>query len=176
MSNATTTSTEQILLEVWEQHNYSEWVLKDAQKALATMSDHPHVLMVPIGIGGRGREGVFKFYHDHFLAQLPADIKPTLISRVIGNDILAEEAVFQFTHDQQMDWVIPGVPATGKHVELGVVGIIRFTNEKIHSEHLYWDHASVLAQLGVIDPKKFPVKGVESPRTLLEWAGIKAVA
>lgn len=174
MSNAPTTSKEQILLEVWQQHNYAEWVLKDAKQALTTMSENPHVLMVPIGIGGRGREGVFKYYHDYFLAQLPNDIKPRPISQVIGNDILAEEAVFTFTHDQAMDWMIPNVPPTGKHVEVGVVGIITFKNEKIASEHLYWDHASVLVQLGVIDQKQLPVKGVESPRTLLEWAGISA--
>lgn len=176
MSNTTTTSKEQILLEVWQQHNYAEWVLKDAGLALATMSENPHVLMVPIGIGGRGRAGVYNYYHDYFLAQLPADIKPTPISQVIGNDILAEEAVFTFTHDQAMDWMIPGVPPTGRQVEVGVVGIITFKNEKIASEHLYWDHASVLAQLGIIDQEQFPVKGVESPRTLLEWAGVMAGA
>jgi carboxymethylenebutenolidase len=150
--------------------------MKDAKAALTTMSDNPHVLMVPVAIGGRGRDGVYKYYHDYFLAQLPADIRPVLISRVVGKDILAEEAVYRFTHDQVMDWMIPGVPATGKRVEVGVVGIITFENGKIASEHLYWDHASVLAQLGVIDPAKTPVKGVESPRTLLEWAGIKSGA
>ena len=174
MGNSASASIEQVLLEVWRQHNHSEWVLKDAKQALATMSDNPHVLMVPLGIGGRGREGVYNYYHDYFLAQLPADIRPTPISQVVGKNILVEEAVFQFTHDQRMDWVIPGVPKTGKKVEMGVVAVVTFENEKIASEHLYWDHASVLAQLGVIDPAKVPVKGVESPRTLLEWAGIQA--
>ena len=75
-----------------------------------------------------------------------------------------------------MDFMIPGVPPTGKHVKVGVVGIIKFENAKIASEHLYWDHASVLAQLGVIDQGKVPVKGVESVGTLLEWAGIKPSA
>jgi carboxymethylenebutenolidase len=172
MTNQTTPSVEQVLLEVWQQHTYSEFVLKDAQAALQTMSDNPHVLMVPLAIGGRGRGGVYNYYHDYFLAQLPADIMPVPISQVVGKDILVEEAVYQFTHDQRMDWIIPGVPPTGKRVEVGVVGIITFENDKIASEHLYWDHASVLAQLGVIDPAKVPVKGVDSARTLLEWAGI----
>src|SRR5262249_44610838 len=118
MGNSASASIEQVLLEVWRQHNHSEWVLKDAKQALATMSDNPHVLMVPLGIGGRGREGVYNYYHDYFLAQLPADIRPTPISQVVGKNILVEEAVFQFTHDQRMDWVIPGVPKTGKKVEM----------------------------------------------------------
>jgi len=177
MAGATTHSVgQELLLEVWQQHCYSEFVMKDAKAALTTMSDNPHVLMVPIAIGGRGRDGVYRFYHDYFLPQLPADIRPVPISRTVGKDSLAEEAVYQFTHDQFMDWIIPGVPPTGKRVEVGVVAIIKFENEKIASEHLYWDHASVLAQLGVIDRTKGLVAGVESARTLLEWAGIRVGA
>ena len=83
-------SRNETLLEVWQQHNYSEWVMKDAAAALNTMSDNPHVLMVPIAIGGQGRDGVYNYYHNYFLAQLPADIRPVPISQVIANDILAE--------------------------------------------------------------------------------------
>jgi carboxymethylenebutenolidase len=137
------------------------------------MSDNPHVLMGPIAAGGRGRDGVYKSYRDLFLAQIPADIKPVLISQVIGKDILAEEAVYQFTHNRIMDWLIPGILPTGKRVEVGVVALIKFENGKIATEHVYWDHSIVLAQLGVIDRAKGVAKGVESPRTLLEWAGIK---
>jgi carboxymethylenebutenolidase len=173
MANAVTDSVGQGLLEVWQQHNYSEWVMKDAKAALNTMSDNPHVLMVPIAMGGRGRDGVYDYYHKAFLSQLPVNIKLIAISQVVHDETLVEEAVFQFTHDQVMDWMIPGVPPTGKRVEVGVVAVVRFEDGKIASEHLYWDHASVLAQVGVLDPAKAPVKGVESARTLLEWAGIK---
>lgn len=170
MADAATARAGQGLLEVWQQHVYSEFVLKDARAALNTMSDNPHVLMVPVSRGGRGRDEVYRFYDDSFLAHLPADIAPVPISQVVGANILAEEAVYQFTHDRAMDWIIPGVPPTGKRIEVGVVGIITFENGKIATEHLYWDHASVLAQIGVIDPARVPVKGVESARTLLEWA------
>jgi carboxymethylenebutenolidase len=174
MAKVATATVGQSLLEVWQQHNYSEWVMKDAKAALATMSDDPHVLMVPIAIGGRGRDGVYDYYHNYFLAQLPADIRPVPISQVVGTDTLVEEAVFHFTHDQVMDWLIPGVPPTGKHVEVGVVAIVKFEDGKIASEHLYWDHASVLAQVGVLDPDAVPVKGVESARALLDWTGVES--
>jgi carboxymethylenebutenolidase len=173
MANAVTDSVGQGLLEVWQQHNYSEWIMKDANEALNTMSDNPHVLMVPIAMGGRGRDGVYDFYQTCFLSQLPDSMLSLAISQVVHDDGLVEEAVLQFTHDQVMDWMIPGVPPTGKRVEVGVVAVVRFESGKIASEHLYWDHASVLAQVGVLDPSKAPVKGVESARTLLEWAGIK---
>jgi carboxymethylenebutenolidase len=173
MTSRETSDIEQDLLAVWQDHVYSEFGLKHAKRALTTMSDDPYVLMVPIAVGGRGRNGVYNFYHDLFLAQLPADIRPVPVSQVLGKHILVEEAVYQFTHDQVMDWMVPGVPRTGKQVEVGVVAIIQFEKGKIASEHLYWDHASVLAQLGVIDPATVPVKGAESARTLLDWAGIK---
>ena len=173
MINTLRANSEQELLEVWQHHVYSEFVLKDAERALTTMSSDPYVLMVPIATGGRGREGVLRFYRDYFLAQLPADIRPIAISRVVGKDILVEEAVYQFTHDQVMDWFVPGVAPTRKRVEIGVVAVINFESVKIASEHLYWDQASVLAQLGILDPTKVPVKGAETARTLLDWAAIE---
>jgi carboxymethylenebutenolidase len=169
---ATATPTKE-LIEVWQQHCYFEFVNTAAKAALGTMSDDPHVLMVPLAIGGRGREGLYNFYHDYFLAQLPADVTAIPISQVVGENILAEEAVYQFTHDQVMDWLVPGVPP--KRVEADVVGIITFENGKIAFAHLYWDHASVLAQLGILDPSKVPAKGNEGPRTLLQWAGVTPV-
>jgi carboxymethylenebutenolidase len=176
MAEKTTARIEWDILAVWQEHVYYEFGLRDAKRAMTTMSYNPYVLMVPLAKGGWGREGVYNFYHDYFLAQLPADLRPVPISQVVARDILFEEAVYRFTHDQIMDWMIPGVPRTGKRVEVGVVAIIQFEKGKIASEHLYWDQASVLAQLGVIDPAKLPVKGAESARTLLDWAGIKVLA
>ncbi len=175
VATATTGTIAKELLEGWQQHCYFEFEKKDARAALGTMSDNPHALLVPLAIGGRGREGVYNFYHDYFLAQLPADIMAVPISQVVGENILAEEAVYQFTHAQVMDWLIPGVPPTGKRLEVGVVGIITFENGKVATEHLYWNDASVLAQVGILDPSKVPVKGYEIPRTLLQWAGVKPV-
>jgi carboxymethylenebutenolidase len=136
MAKLATAITPKELREGWQQHVYFEFVKKNATAALGTTSDNPHVFMVPLAIGGRGREGVYNFYHNCFLAQPPADITSIPISQVIGENILTEEAVYQFTHDQVMDWLVPGVPPTGKHVEVGVVAIITFKNGKIASEHV----------------------------------------
>jgi carboxymethylenebutenolidase len=161
----------QQLLAVWQQHTYSEFVQRDAAAALTTMTENPYVLMVPIAIGGQGRDGVFEFYSTKFLAQLPSDFNAITVSQTIAENTIVEEGVYAFTHDQLMEWMIPGVPATGKQIEIAVAGIIKFKGGKIASEHLYWDHASALAQLGVIDATKVPVQGVESARTLLAWSG-----
>src|SRR5215207_7915528 len=109
MATSPTVYSSQQLLEVWQQHTYSEFVMRDAQAALNTMSDNPYVLMVPVVTGGQGRDGVYKFYHDQFLAQIPNDFAAIPISQVIAENRIVEEAVYAFTHDQVLDWMIPGV-------------------------------------------------------------------
>jgi carboxymethylenebutenolidase len=157
------------LLAVWQQHVYAEFVTKDVEAALATMTDDAHVLLVPVGTGGRGKDGVRAFYAQSFIPQIPPDIVATPISQVIGADYLVEEAVHVFTHSLRMDWMIPGVEPTGRRVEVAVVGIIKFRDGKVAHEHLYWDHASVLAQIGLLDSGALPILGAESARNVLAF-------
>jgi carboxymethylenebutenolidase len=76
--------------------------------------------------------------------------------------------VFKFTHTIPMDWILPGIPPTGKRVEVPLVAIIRFRDRKLAHEHIYWDQASVLVQIGLLDPAKLPVVGVESAKKVLD--------
>ena len=92
----------------------------------------------------------------------------TPISRTIGNDRLVDEMVFKFTHTMRMDWMLPGIAPTGKRVEVPLVAIVRFREGRLADEHIYWDQASVLAQLGMLDTATLPVAGVESARKVLD--------
>src|SRR5258708_39978054 len=104
MANTAIAGVGQELLEVWQQHCYSEFVMKDAKGALTTMSDNSHVLMVTIAVGCRGRDVVHKYYQDYMLAHVPADLRPLHSSRAVGERILAEESVFHVAHDRVLDW------------------------------------------------------------------------
>jgi carboxymethylenebutenolidase len=139
------------MLATWQQHTHAEFVLKDADAALATMTENPYVLAVPSGTGGMGRIGVREFYARQFLPNIPPDLDLTSLSQTFGNDKIVEEFVIRFTHTLEMDWMLPGVPATGRRVEFALVGIIQFDAGKVAHEHLYWDQATVLSQLGVLD-------------------------
>jgi carboxymethylenebutenolidase len=66
-----------------------------------------------------------------------------------------------------MDWMLPGIAPTGKRVEVPVVTIVQFRDGKLAHEHIYWDQASVLVQLGLLDLGTLPVVGVESARKAL---------
>jgi carboxymethylenebutenolidase len=119
------TPYQQTMLAAWQQHTYTEFVLKDADAALATMTEDPYVFAIPSGTGGSGRAGVREFYADQFLPKILPDFELTSLSQTFGNDRIVEEFVIRFTHTLEMEWMVPGLPATGRRVdEFALVGIV----------------------------------------------------
>jgi carboxymethylenebutenolidase len=132
------------------------------------MTDAPSVNHVPVMTGGVGRDQVRQFYSTHFIPQMPPDLQFTPVSRTVGSDRVVEEIVVGFTYSVRMDWMLPGIPATGKRVEVPLVAIVEFENGKVARERIYWDQASVLSQLGLLDAAALPVAGVESAQKVLD--------
>jgi carboxymethylenebutenolidase len=132
------------------------------------MVEDAYVNHIPVMTGGVGKPALREFYSKYFIPQIPPDMELTPISRTIGTDQLVDEMVAKFTHTIQMDWMLPGIAPTGKRVEVPVVAIIRFRDGKLAHEHIYWDQASVLVQLGMLDPGTLPVVGVDSARKVLD--------
>jgi carboxymethylenebutenolidase len=145
------TQAEQALIDVWDAHTEAEFVLKDADAAIATMTDDPALVHVPVGTGAAGREPLRNFYRDIFIPQIPPDFEPRLLTRTVGRDRVIDEFVVHLTHTVRMDWFAPGVAPTGRRLVVPHVGIIAFEDGKISSEHIYWDQATVLLQLGILD-------------------------
>jgi carboxymethylenebutenolidase len=114
--------------------------------------------------GGTGHAETLRFYKNHFIPTAPKDSALVPISRTVGADRVVDEMLFCFTHDIEIDWMLPGIAPTGKYVQIPLVAIVRFRGDKIHNEHVYWDQASVLAQVGVLDPKLYPIAGIETAR------------
>lgn len=161
-------SAQQAMVELFQKHVAAE-LAGDLQTTMATMTDDPHLNHVPVMAGGVGREGVHAFYRDHLVGKFfPPDVKMTGVSRTVGLDQLVEELVISFTHTTPMDWLLPGVLPTGKKVETTVVVIVGFKGGKISHEHIYWDQAGVLVQVGLLDPAGLPVNGAESARKVLD--------
>ena len=160
---------EESLSSVWDTHVGAEFGAKDANQAVATMTADAYVNLIPLMIGARGRDGVRDFYAKHFLPQLPPDIEIVPVSRTIGQNQVVDELIIRFTHSIRMDWLLPGIAPTGKRVQIPVVAIIRFEGDKIVREHLYWDQASVLVQLDLLD-RALPVRGGEIAAQVLDPA------
>lgn len=162
------TPSQQAMADIWDKHTQSEFETRSAEDALDTMVEDPHVNHIPVLTGGVGRAEVRKFYSERFIPQQPTNTEIVLVSRTVGHDRLVDELVFKFTHDVEMDWMLPGISPTGQRVEVPLVVVIQFRNDKIAHEHIYWDQASVLVQIGLIDAERLPVAGIESARKVLD--------
>jgi carboxymethylenebutenolidase len=162
------TAEEQQLNDVWNEHLRAEFSAHSADEAVATMVANPRVHQVPVMIGGDGQAEVYAFYVHYFLPQIPPDIETVPVSRTIGQGRLVDEMVLQFTHTIPMDFMLPGIPPTGKRVEVALVVVVQFDGDKMVHEHLYWDQASVLVQLGFLPPGELPVVGAEGARSVLD--------
>jgi carboxymethylenebutenolidase len=126
------------------------------------MVEDAYVNHIPVLTGGVGKNQLREFYSKHFIPQMPPDTTLTPLSRTVGDTQIVDEMIFQFTHTIKMDWMLPGIEPTGKRVEVPLVAIVRLRGDKLAHEHIYWDQASVLVQLGLLDPSKLPVAGIES--------------
>ena len=166
--NTNLTAAHETLGRLWEDHVRYEFSTRNTEDTLATMVEDAYVNHIPVLTGGVGRNELGEFYSNRFIPQMPPDTEMTPVSRTIGEDQLVDEMVFKFTHTIRMDWMLPGIAPTGKRVEVPLVAIVRFREGKLAHEHIYWDQASVLVQIGLLDASKLPVAGVESARKVLD--------
>src|SRR5215813_1335435 len=159
-ANTKLTPAQERLRQLWEEHVQHEFSTRNTENTLATMVEDAYVNHIPVLTGGSGRDELREFYSKRFIPQMPPDTEMTPVSRTIGEDQVVDEMVFKFTHTIGMDWMLPGVPPTGKRVEIPLVAIVRFREGKLAHEHIYWDQASVLVQLGLLDANALPAAGV----------------
>ena len=162
------TPAQERLSQLWEEHVRYEFSTRNANDTLATMVEDAYVNHIPVLTGGSGQDELREFYSKRFIPQMPPDTEMTPVSRTIGEDQIVDEMVFKFTHTIPMDWILPGIPPTGKRVEVPLVAIVRVRDGKLAHEHIYWDQASVLVQIGLLDPARLPVVGVESAKKVLD--------
>jgi carboxymethylenebutenolidase len=156
------------LARLWEEHTNHEFVTRDTESTLATMVDDAYVNHVPVMTGGLGKAALRDFYSRHFIPSMPPDTKLTPVSRTVGENQLVEEMIFSFTHSQEMPWMLPGVSPTHRRVEVPLVAIVQFRNGKLAHEHIYWDQASVLKQIGLLTDAALPAFGAETARKVLD--------
>lgn len=154
------------LIELWEEHTAHEFATRDTEATLETMVEDAYVNHIPTMTGGYGKDALRRFYSENFIPSMPPDTALTPISRTVGADQLVDEMIFSFTHTQEMPWMLPGVAPTNRHVEIALVAIVRFRDGKLAHEHIYWDQASVLKQIGLLTDDGLPVCGVESAKKI----------
>ncbi|UQC77662.1 carboxymethylenebutenolidase [Colletotrichum lupini] len=181
---------------VWEEHTLFEFGERNVEKTMATMVEQPYVNHIPTLTGGVGRQYLTSFYRDHFIFNNPDDTELELVSRTVGIDRVIDEFVFKCTHNRVIDWLLPGVPPTGKHLSIPFTSVVNVRGDHLHHEHIAWDQATALRQLGLLPEflpfpyqingsgpasgKKFefklPVAGVESAHKLVDESAVESNA
>jgi len=158
------------LSALWDKHCEYEFGTRNVADTMATMVAQPYVNHIPTMTGGVGYQQLYRFYQHHFVHGNPPDMALKPISRTIGANQLVDEFILSFTHTTEIDWLLPGVPPSGRAVEIPMLGVVRFRGDKLCHEHIYWDQASVLVQVGLLDPTGLPVAGIETAHKLIDEA------
>ena len=159
--------TPQELEARWGEHIRDEFVTRDLDATLNTMVDDAYVNHIPTMTGAVGKTALRTFYGRDFIPCMPPDTTITPVSRTIGCDQLVDEMIFSFTHTIEMPWMLPGIAPTNRRVEVPLIAIVHFRDGKLAHEHIYWDQASVLKQLGLLNDPTLPVHGAETAKKVL---------
>jgi carboxymethylenebutenolidase len=156
------------LSRLWDAHTLHEFATRDVDATMATMVEQPYVNHIPTMTGGVGHDHLKRFYKYHFVNSNPPDTRLIPVSRTVGADRLVDEMVFCFTHTCEIPWMLPGVAPSGRYVEIPLVAIVNFRGDKLYHEHIYWDQASVLVQIGLLDATGLPVAGIATAKKLID--------
>jgi carboxymethylenebutenolidase len=153
---------------IFDEHVAHEFVAMDVDATMSTMNADPFVNHVPTMMGGVGRDSVRSFYGAYFIGHWPADTVITPVSRTVGTERVVDEMVISFTHDVPMPTFLPGVAPTGRPVKLPLVVVMGFEGDKVAYERIYWDQASLLAQVGLLDEASLPITGAVQADKVLD--------
>lgn len=146
-------------VEIFDEHMDAE-LAGDLDRTMATMTSTPHLVNVPTMLGAQGFDGVRTFYSRRLIGQFfPPDAVFETLSRTQSTDCLVDEMIISFTHTAVMDHILPGVKPTGKFAEVAFVVIVGLEDGKVAYEHVHWDQANLLVQLGLIDSEGLPLTG-----------------
>ena len=153
---------------VFDAHMAAEFDVRDIEATMGTMVDQPYLNHVAVMTGGRDAAEVRRFYERHFIPRWPADTRADPVSRTVGSDHVVDELVMSFTHDIEMDFMLPGVPPSGRPVRVPVCAVVGVSDGRVTHEHIYWDQATILMQVGALDPAGLPVTGADQARKMLD--------
>ena len=163
--------TREEIIRLWEEHVSHEFQTHDTEATLDTMVLDAYVNHIPVMTGAYGHDALRAFYSQDFIPAMPPDTTITPVSRTVDQDRLVDEMIFSFTHTQPVPWMLPGVAPTGRKVQVPLVAIVHFRDGKLAHEHIYWDQASVLKQIGLLIDPALPVCGAETADKVLDPRG-----
>lgn len=179
---------------IWDEHCRYEFAERDVALTMSTMVAQPYVNHIPTLTGGIGQARLTAFYTRHFIFANPDDTALQLVSRTVGTDRVVDEFVFRLTHDRQVDWLLPGIPPTGRKLEIPFTSVVALRGDRLCHEHIHWDQGTAMRQAGLlpewvrwegeIEGRKagqgmrfevrLPTAGVETARKLVDEGALES--
>lgn len=138
---------------IWDEHLAASLGRCDLAGSLANLVAEPSVLHIPAMTGATGRAALERFYREELFGHLPADLTRRRISRTVDRFRLVDETTVSFTHDREMPWLLPGVAPTQRPAEVLAIAVVGFERGRISSQRVLWDHATLRAQLGLVEDR-----------------------
>jgi carboxymethylenebutenolidase len=136
---------------IWDEHLAASLGRCDLAGSLANLVSEPSVLHIPAMTGATGRAALERFYVAELFDHLPADLTLRRISRTVDRFRLVDETTVSFTHDREMPWLLPGIAPTHRPAEVLAIVVVGFQRGRISSQRVLWDHATLSAQLGLVE-------------------------
>ena len=140
MMNATEPTLEERTLEDWGRH----WSAHDMDRLLELFTDDVVYEDVTMSVVNHGKDQLRSF-GEGFFSGFP-DVTFEVTSRAATPTAGGVEWVMRGTHLGNL----PGMPATGKQIEVRGASIVAFADGKIRGCTDYWDMATFLKQLGLL--------------------------
>ncbi|KAE8147217.1 hypothetical protein BDV25DRAFT_142973 [Aspergillus avenaceus] len=128
----------------------------EGEDLTAELEEEPVVNCVPSSVGGTNPAQITNFYVSQFFPAGPPSQSIRLLSRTIGTDRIIDELLLTFTHTEEIPWLLPNVPPTDKEVRVVIIMSASSIAGKLARQNIYWDQASVLVQIGLLDPNLVP--------------------
>ena len=145
------------LEELADSFRSAAYLQADVEKVLACVTDDVEVANLPVSPGTHGAAELRRYLTEDVHPHLPADLAFRRVSRTVDQRRLAEESMVTFTHDRPLPWLLPGAPPTGRRAEVLAVSVMSVrhrsrlgrTTVLVLRHRTLWDHAGLLAQLGL---------------------------
>ena len=119
----------------------------DLERAMALVTDDVALTTLPVGSGARGAEELRRHLADDVLPHRPADLATRRVSRTGDRWRVVDEELVSFTHDRELPWLLPGIAATGRRVEVRAISLVTVRKQRVAEHRTLWDHHGLLAQL-----------------------------
>ncbi|TPX60930.1 hypothetical protein PhCBS80983_g01433 [Powellomyces hirtus] len=73
-----------------------------------------------------------------------------VLSTIFGKSEVVEESLLTIRHERPIEYLLPGIKDTGRVLTCAMCTVSTFRDDKLLSQRVYWDHASMLRQAGIL--------------------------